>query len=97
LGVGFIRGIGLRIEHWTPVLLTNMRLTLAPIFVSHDMGAPFLPEVPKAEQLRRRVTDHEHIAQAVVAQRQVCNSKRADSFAPARRRIRARRRIPMKD
>ena len=96
--VGFMRGIDLRIEHWTPVLLTNMRLTLAPIFVSHDMGAPFLPDVPKAEQLRRRATDHEHIAQAVVALRQACNSKRADSFMPTRkRRTRARRRIPMQE
>lgn len=90
--VGFMRGITLRVREWTDVLLTDMRLTLAPIFVAHDMGARFLPDIPQAEQLRRRPTAHLHIAHAVVALRQACNSKRADTFRPTKtRRVRARR------
>ena len=90
--VGFMRGITLRVQEWTEVLLTDMRLTLAPIFVSHDMGAGFLPDIPRAEQLHRRATAHQHIADAVVALRQACNSKRSTSFKPTKtRRVRARR------
>ena len=90
--VGFMRGIGLRLPAWTDVLLTDMRFTLAPIFVAHDMGAGFLPNMPLAEQLRRRATAHLHIADAVVALRQACNSKRAADFKPAKtRRAPARR------
>lgn len=90
--VGFMRGIGLRVQQWTDVLLTDLRLTLAPIFVSHDMGAGFLPDMPKAEQLRRRATAHQHIAEAVVALRQACNAKRAADLRPAKtRRVPARR------
>lgn len=95
--VGFMQGITLRVPQWTDVLLTDLRLTLAPIFVSHDMGAGFLPDIPKAEQLRRRETAHEHIAKAVVALRQACNSKRAATLTPTKtRRSQVRRRIPMK-
>ena len=83
--VGFMRGIGLRVQEWTDVLLTDtLRLTLAPIFVAHDIGAGFLPDMPRAEQLRRRVTAHLHIADAVVGLRKVCNSKRAASFKPTK-------------
>jgi yecA family protein len=90
--VGFMRGITLRVQEWTEVLLTDMRLTLAPIFLSHDMGTGFLPDMPKAEQLRRRTTAHQHIADAVVALRQACNPKRSTSSKPAKtRRVRARR------
>jgi hypothetical protein len=74
------------------VLLTDMRLTLAPIFVSHDMGAGFLPDMPQAEQLRRRPTAHQHIADAVVALRQASNSKRSTSIKPTKtRRVRRAR------
>ena len=91
--VGFMRGITLRVQEWTEVLFTDMRLTLAPIFVSHEMGAGFLPDMPRAEQLRRRPTAHQHIADAVVALRQACcNSKHSASFKPTKtRRARARR------
>jgi yecA family protein len=90
--VGFMRGISLRVQQWTDVLLTDLRLTLAPIFVSHDMGAGFLPDIPKAEQLRRRPTAHQQIAEAVVALRQACNSKHSASFKPTKtRRVRPRR------
>ncbi|MEI7876123.1 MAG: UPF0149 family protein [Alphaproteobacteria bacterium] len=82
--VGFIRGIGLRVQAWTDVLLTDRRLTLAPIFVAHDIGAGFLPDMPRAEQLRRRVTAHLHIADAAVGLHKVCNSKRAASFKPTK-------------
>jgi yecA family protein len=92
--VGFMRGITLRVPEWTEVLLTDMRLTLAPIFVSHDMGTGFLPDMPKAEQLRRRATARQHIANAVVALRQACNSKRSTSFNPTKtRRVRRTRNI----
>lgn len=90
--VGFMRGITLRVQEWTEVLLTDMRLTLTPIFVSHDMGAGFLPDMPRAEQLHRRSTAHQHIAEAVVALRQACNSKHSTSLKPIKtRRSRARR------
>lgn len=92
--VGFMRGITLHVQEWTDVLLTDMRLTLAPIFASHDMGAGFLPDMPRAEQLRRRATAHQHIADAVVALRQACNSNRSTSFTPAKtRRVRRTRNI----
>jgi len=90
--VGFMRGIGLRVREWSDVLLTDMRLTLAPIFASHDMGAGFLPDMPRAEQLRRRATAHLHIADTVVTLRQACNSMRSATVAPTRtRRSSARR------
>ena len=93
--VGFMRGISLRVQEWTDVLLTDLRLTLSPIFVGHDMGAGFLPDIPRAEQIRRRGTAHLHIADAVVALRQACNSKRAATFKPTKtRRVRARRTPP---
>ncbi len=92
--VGFMQGISLRVEPWTDVLLTDLRLTLAPIFVSHDMGASFLPGMPKAKQLRRRDTAHQHLAEAVVALRQACNSKRAATFTPSRTRQNGARRTP---
>ena len=83
--VGFMRGIGLRVQEWTDVLLTDtLRLTLAPIFVAHDIGAGFLPDMPRAEQLRRRVTAHIHVADAMVGLHKVCNSKRATSFKPTK-------------
>ena len=47
--------------------------------VCHDMGARFLPDIPKAEQLRRP-TAHQQIAEAVVALRQPCNSKHSASL-----------------
>jgi len=94
--VGFMQGISLRVEQWTDVLLTDLRLTLAPIFVSHDMGVGFLPDMPKAEQLRRRDTAHQHIAGAVVALRQVCNSKRAAKFTPSGTRQDSTRRTQRK-
>ena len=78
------------LQEWTEVLLTDMRLTLAPIFVSHEMGARFLPDMPQAEQLRRRPTAHQHIADAVVALRQACNSKRSATFKPTKTRQDAR-------
>jgi yecA family protein len=90
--VGFMRGISLRIEQWADVLLTDLRLTLAPIFVWLDMGAGFLPDIPKAEQLRRRPTAHQQIAEAVIALRQACNSQHSASFKPTKtRRVRPRR------
>ena len=90
--VGFMRGISLRTQQWADVLLTDLRLTLVPIFVCHDMGAGFLPDIPKAEQLRRRPTAHQQIAEAVVALRQACNSKRAATLTPTKpRRSRSRR------
>ena len=88
--VGFMRGISLRVREWTDVVLTDMRLTLAPIFVAHDMGAGFLPDIPQAEQLRRRPTAHLHIADAVVALRRACSSTHAASLKPTKTR-RARR------
>ena len=84
--VGFMRAISLRVQEWTEVLLTDMRLTLAPIFVSHDMGAGFLPDMPRAEQLRRRPAAHQHIADAVVVLRQACNSRHFTSFKPTKTR-----------
>jgi yecA family protein len=84
--VGFMRGIGLRVQEWTDVLLTDIRRTLAPIFVSHDMGAGFLPDMPRAEQLRRRATAHLHIADTVVALHQACSAKRSASFKPTKTR-----------
>jgi hypothetical protein len=45
---GFMRGTGLRVVEWSPILLTDMRAKLTPIFVSHDLGAGFLPDVPSA-------------------------------------------------
>jgi yecA family protein len=92
--VGFMRAISLRVQDWTDVLLTDMRLTLAPIFVSHDMGAGFLPDIPQAEQLRRRAAAHLHIADAVVALRHACNSKRSAAFKSTKtRRVRRARNI----
>jgi hypothetical protein len=41
--VSFLRGVGLLVREWTDVLLTDMRLTLTPIFVSHDMDGSGLP------------------------------------------------------
>ena len=91
--VGFMRGITLRVKEWTDVLLTDMRLTLAPILVVHDMGARFLPDMPQAEQLRRRATAHLHIADAVVALRRACSSTHAASLKPTKTRRARRSRI----
>ena len=82
--VGFMHGISLRVQEWSDFLLTDLRLTLAPIFVSHDMGAGFLPDMPRAEQLRRRSTAHQHIAEAVVALRQACSKNNPGSVEPTR-------------
>ena len=46
-----------------------MRAKLTPIFVSHDLGAGFLSDVPSAEQRRLRLDAHQHIAAAVIAAR----------------------------
>jgi hypothetical protein len=92
--VRFMRGISLRVQHWADVLLTDLRPTLAPIFVCHDMGAGFLPDIPKAEQLRRRPTAYQQIAEAVVALRQACHSKRSASFTPTKARRYRHRRTP---
>ena len=75
--VGFIRAIALRVEAWSPILLTDMRKTLAPIFVSHELGAGFLPDIAQSEQQRLRASAHHHIADAVVALRQSYNQQRA--------------------
>jgi len=81
-----MRGVSLRVQQWAGVLFTDLRLTLVPIFVCPDMGAGFLPDMPKAEQLRRRRTAHQQIADSVVALRQACNSQRGDGFTIARTR-----------
>lgn len=44
-----------------------MRTKLMPIFVSHEVGAGFLPDVPRAEQPHLRPDAHRQIADAVVA------------------------------
>ena len=92
--VGFIRAITLRVEAWSPVLLTDMRKTLAPIFVCHELGAGFLPDIAQSEQDRLRASAHHHIADAVVALRQTCNARRATTLKPTtNRRSRRGRKI----
>jgi yecA family protein len=92
--VGFIRAIALRVEAWSPILLTDMRKTLAPIFVCHELGAGFLPDIAKSEQHRLRASAHHHIADAVVALRQTCTARRAPAFEPTtNRRSRRGRKI----
>jgi hypothetical protein len=46
---GVILVIGKRTDSWTKLLLTDTRKVLAPIFVSHEFGTGFLPDVSKAE------------------------------------------------
>jgi hypothetical protein len=92
--VGFIRAITLRVEAWSPVLLTDMRKTLAPIFVCHELGAGFLPDIAQSEQDRLRASAHHRIADAVVALRQTCNPRRAATLKPTtNRRSRRGRKI----
>lgn len=81
--VGFIRAITLRVEAWSPLLLTDMRKTLAPIFVCHELGAGFLPDIAHLQQHRLRVSAHHHIAEAVVALRQTCSRRRAAALEPS--------------
>ena len=83
---GFVRGVALRPEAWSEILLTDMRTKLTPIFVSHEVGAGFLPDVPRAQQLRLRPDAHRHIADAVLALRAVCNPLRAATFQPGHNR-----------
>ena len=59
------------------ILLTDMRKVLAPILVSHDLGARLLPEVSKAEMNKIRAVAHHHIADAVISLREVCAPQRA--------------------
>jgi yecA family protein len=92
--VGFIRAITLRVEAWSPLLLTGMRKTLAPIFVCHELGAGFLPDIARSEQDRLRASAHHHIADAVAALRQTCNPGRAATLEPTtKRRSRRGRKI----
>jgi hypothetical protein len=88
---GFMRGIGLRVAEWSPILLTDMRAKLTPIFVSHDLGAGFLPDVPSAEQRRLRPDAHQHIAAAVIALRAACNPQRTAVLEATKRRRATRR------
>ena len=84
--VGFIRAIGQRVEAWTALLLTDMRKTLAPIFASHELGSPFLLDLPNAEKERLRAGAHHQIANAVIALRQACTAQHAETLPPPRRR-----------
>jgi len=84
--VGFIRGIGRRPDAWTAILSTDSRKILAPIFVSHEIGAIFLPDVPQAEREHLRARAHHHIPDAVVALRNICSPHRTTTLPTAARR-----------
>lgn len=84
---GFIFGIGRRMDVWTStIILTEHRRVLAPIFVSHDLAAGFLPDVSPKDQRRLRKHAHRHIADAVVTLRRICAPFRARTAAAGPRR-----------
>lgn len=94
--VGFMLGVGLRSDDWAAsILLTENRKLLAPILVHHELAADLLPELPAAEQRRRRGAAYQHIPQAVAAIRAICNPRRAAETRPnaalSRRARRTRR------
>jgi hypothetical protein len=73
---GFMLAVGKSTDAWTKILLTDMRKVLAPILVSHDLGARLLPEVSN-ERNKIRAVAHHHIADAVISVREVCAPQRA--------------------
>lgn len=87
---GFMLIVGKRTEAWTKILFTDMRKTLAPILVSHELGIGFLPDVSTAEKDELRAVAHHHIADAVVSLREACAPQRITAVPdPARpRRLR---------
>jgi yecA family protein len=76
--VGFTLGIGLRPQAWgDSILLTEHRRLLTPILVYHDPRDGLLPDMSRAEKLRRRAAAYLEIPQAVAAIRAICNPYRA--------------------
>lgn len=73
---GFMLAVGKRTDAWTNIMLTDMRKVLAPILVSHDLGARLLPDVSTAEMDKLRAVAHHHIADAVIALRECCAPQR---------------------
>src|SRR5271156_3981820 len=65
--VGFMCGIGLAADAWTPIMLSSFRAKLAPIFLMHPEGQGVMPAMPQAEVDRIKAHTHELIGGAVVA------------------------------
>jgi uncharacterized protein len=76
---GFLLAIGKSTDAWTKILLTDMRKVLAPIFVSHDLGARILPDLTKAEMDKLRTVAHHHVADVVISLYEACAPQRAAS------------------
>jgi hypothetical protein len=85
--VGFVSGMGLTADAWTPIMLSSFRAKLAPIFLMHPEGQRIMPAMPKAEVDRIKAHSHELIAGAVVALHKRCANDRYS--APRRNSQRA--------
>jgi uncharacterized protein len=86
--IGFALGIGLRSKEWgTHILLTKHLTLLIPILIYCEGELDLLPDMPATERRRRRATEHQQIAQAVAAARDICNPHRAaEPSRPVKRR-----------
>jgi yecA family protein len=86
--IGFVLGIGLRSKEWgTHILLTKHLTLLIPILIYCEGELDLLPEMPVTESRRRQATEHQQIAQAVAAARDICNPHRAvETSRPVKRR-----------
>jgi hypothetical protein len=91
---GFMLIVAKRPDAWTKIMLTDTRKTLAPVFASHELGVPFLLDIPTAEIDKLRAVAHYYIADAVVALREACAPQRtaAAEIAQSQRETRPVRR-----
>ena len=74
--VGFMAGIGLAADVWTPIMLSSFRAKLAPIFLMHPDGQRIMPAMPQAEADRIKAHNHELIGGAVLVLHKRCANHR---------------------
>lgn len=75
--VGFMLGVGQRLDLWAGFILKHRRDTLAHILaVYSDFGQDFLMDVMRAEKERLKADAHLHIPDAVIAVDTLCTPQR---------------------
>lgn len=89
--VGFLLGIGLKVDAWGPLMISGFRATLAPILSVNPMGRELMLDFPDAELDRIATTAHDAIAGAVIALYRRCANDRSASRRLAKLRTARKR------
>jgi len=77
--IGFMLGVGKRVNPWTKIMLSDFRSTLAPILSANSLGRNMMPDMSEAELDRIKATAHFVIADVVTALYRRCAKDRSAS------------------